>query len=238
MQNDQERDAIPLEVICEDGPVIAVNKPAGVITQGAPVGVVGLIDLVKGYLAHKYNKPGNVYLGVPHRLDRPVSGVVVFSRNSKCAARLSEQFANRQVKKVYRAVLERPPSPAAGSLEDWILRIEGEPRVEISREGVAQAKHARLHYRTLATSKGRALVEVELETGRMHQIRVQFASRGCPIVGDFQYGATTPFGHQTLEPRDRAIALHAWSLTIRHPVRYDDLIITAPSPASWNVFSF
>ncbi|MEZ6057177.1 MAG: RNA pseudouridine synthase [Planctomycetaceae bacterium] len=238
MSESSENAATPLDVLCEDGPVIAVNKPSGVITQGAPIGVTGLIDMVKGYIAKKYNKPGNVYLGVPHRLDRPVSGVVVFSRNSKCAARLSEQFANRQVKKVYRAVLERPPAEPVGTLEDWIFRIEGEPRVELVREGHPQGKHARLHYRTLATSRGRALVEVELETGRMHQIRIQFASRGCPIVGDLQYGATTQFGPQTGEPRDRSIALHAWSLTILHPVRYDELTITAPAPPSWNDFSF
>jgi len=233
-----EIDPSDLDVICEDGPVIAINKPSGVITQGAPHGVVGLVDLVKAYLARKYEKPGAVYLGVPHRLDRPVSGVVIFSRNSKCAARLSEQFHERQVKKVYRAVLERPPASDTGTLEDLIFRIEGEPRVEIVQEGHPGGKQARLHYKVIAKARGKTLVEVELETGRMHQIRIQFGSRGCPIVGDAQYGATTPFGAQTNEPRDRAIALHAYRLTLKHPVRYDDLTIEAPLPETWHPLGF
>lgn len=223
-----------LDVLCEDGPVIAVNKPSGIITQGAPHGVDSLVALVKQYLKTKYEKPGNVYLGVPHRLDRPVSGVVLFSRNSKCAARLSDQFARRQVKKVYLAVLERPPTPRAGALEDWLYRIPDQSRVEISTEDHPDAKRARLTYRTLATANGKALVEVALETGRMHQIRIQFGSRGCPILGDDQYGARHhlpggPVGNARIKP----IALHARQLTILHPIRYDELTITAPVPKYW-----
>src|SRR5688500_9184592 len=112
-----------LEVLCEDGPVLAVNKPAGVISQGAPVGAVGLVELVTAYISEKYDKSGNVYLGIPHRLDRPVSGVMCFSRNSKCAARLAEQFAQRTVTKVYWACVERPPQEPRGVLTDWIYRI-------------------------------------------------------------------------------------------------------------------
>lgn len=228
-----------LEILCEDGPVIAVNKPAGIISQGAPQGVDSLVELVKRYLKEKYYKPGNVYLGVPHRLDRPVSGVMVFSRNSKCAARLAEQFAQRQVRKIYWAALERPPEPEAGTLTDWIYRIPDQPRVEIARAGREGAKQAKLTFRTLQKHKGRALVEVELETGRMHQIRIQFASRGCPIVGDAQYGATTTFGGRTSTDQSTgAIALHARSLTILHPIRYDQLTIVAPLPAAWNEFGF
>jgi 23S rRNA pseudouridine1911/1915/1917 synthase len=227
------------DILCEDGPVLAVNKPAGMITQGAPRGVTGLIDLVKEYLKSKYNKPGNVYLGVPHRLDRPVSGIVVFSRNSKCAARLAEQFAQRQVKKIYWACLERPPEPDAGELTDWIYRIPDQPRVEIVPAGTPGAKQAVLTYRTLKRHKGRALVEVELQTGRMHQIRVQFASRGCPILGDQQYGAKSTFGGATsLDQEGGAIALHARSLTLLHPIRYDPLTITAPPPATWRELGF
>ncbi len=222
------------DILCEDGPVLAVNKPAGVITQGAPRGVTGLIDLVKEYLKVKYDKPGNVYLGVPHRLDRPVSGVVVFSRNSKCAARLAEQFAQRQVRKIYWACLERPPAEDSGELTDWIYRIPDQPRVEIAATGSAGAKQAVLTYRTLDRHKGRALVEVEPQTGRMHQIRIQFASRGCPVVGDLQYGAKSTFGGATsLDQEGGAIALHARSLTLLHPIRYDPLTITAPLPAMW-----
>lgn len=226
-----------IEILCEDGPVIAVNKPAGVISQGAPRGVEGMVELVKRHIRDKYHKPGNVYLGVPHRLDRPVSGVMVFSRNSKCAARLAEQFAHRQVRKVYWAVLERPPEPASGVLTDWIYRVPDQPRVEIADAGKEGAREARLTYRTLQQHNGRALVEVELETGRMHQVRIQFASRGCPIVGDAQYGATTPFGGRTsLDQSTGAIALHARSLTILHPIRYDELTIVAPLPPAWREF--
>lgn len=244
---------MPLEVLCEDGPVIAVNKPTGIVVQGAPAGVVNLADRVRDYLRAKYQKPGNVYLGVPHRLDRPVSGVVVFSRNSKCAARLSEQFAQRDVRKIYRAIVERPPSPAEGRLEDWLLRLPESdraderasaqphsPKVVVAPPGTPGAKPAALKYRTLATVQGRTLLEIELETGRMHQIRVQLASRGWPIVGDVQYGARTVWEGAELRPatpvddtRFQPIALHAWQLTILHPVRYDPLTITAPLPVAW-----
>lgn len=228
-----------LEVLLEDGPLLAVNKPCGIITQGAPHGVDGLIDVVKRYLKAKYNKPGNVYLGVPHRLDRPVSGVVVFSRNSKCAARLAEQFAQRQVQKVYWACLERPPALAAGELEDWIYRIPDHSRVEIAPPGREGAKPASLSYRVLEQRHGRALVEIVLQTGRMHQIRVQFASRGCPVVGDAQYGATTDFaGRTSREQEGAAIALHARVLTLRHPIRYDAVSIAAPLPQAWRQFAF
>ena len=227
------------DILCEDGPLLAVNKPAGMITQGAPKGVTGLIDLVKAYLKARYNKPGNVYLGVPHRLDRPVSGVVIFSRNSKCAARLAEQFAQRQVKKVYWACLERPPEADSGELVDWILRIPDQPRVEIVPEGTPSAKRAALSYRVLERKKGRALVEVELQTGRMHQIRVQFASRGCPIVGDVQYGSKSTFGGATsLDQEGGAIALHARSLTLLHPIRYDAVTIHAPLTETWRELGF
>lgn len=214
----------PIDVICEDGPVIAVNKASGVITQGAPHGVPSLVEMVKDYLKVKYNKPGAVYLGVPHRLDRPVSGVVVFSRNSKCAARLSEQFAQRQVKKTYVAVLERPMPEPEGELHDWIYRIPDQAQVEISHEGRTGAKQAHLKYRTLANHKGKSLVEIELGTGRMHQIRIQFGSRGSPVVGDSQYGSRTGFpGAAHLDRSSAPIALHARRLTLLHPVRYDEL---------------
>jgi 23S rRNA pseudouridine1911/1915/1917 synthase len=229
----------PLEVICEDGPVIAVNKPPGLIAQGAPVGVDSLVSQVKDYLRKKYDKPGEVYLGVPHRIDRPTSGVVVFSRNSKCAARLAEQFQKRQVKKTYLAVLEHPPKDAEGVIEDWLFRVPDHSYVEICSEETPGAKHAQLSYRVLSQKRGRALVEIDLQTGRMHQIRIQFGSRGCPIVGDRQYGAETTFdGHENADPRTNPIALHAWKLTLMHPIRYDELQIVAPLPAMWGEFGF
>lgn len=236
---DTSADWPPLEILCEDGPLIAVNKPSGVITQGAPRGVVSLVDRVKAYLKEKYDKPGAVYLGVPHRIDRPVSGVVVFARNSKAAARLAEQFARRQVRKLYLAVLERPPEPRVGELTDWLFRVPDQPLVRISTPDASGAREARLSYRTLQTQQGRALVEIQPETGRMHQIRIQFGSRGCPLIGDEQYGARGPFpGVGRLSDQQRPIALHARSLTILHPIRYDELTITAPLPETWKKLGF
>lgn len=226
-----------LDILCEDGPVIAVNKPPGVISQGAPIGTPSLVSMVKDYLKEKYNKPGDVYLGVPHRIDRPVSGVVVFSRNSKCAARLAEQFAKREVQKTYVAVLESPPPEDSGTLRDWLYRIPNEPKVIVCSPDRADAKEAILHYKVLKRVRGRALVEIDLGTGRMHQIRIQFGSRGWPIVGDDQYGAKVPFpGHRL--SGESPIALHAARLTILHPIRYEPLPILAPVPKSWSEFGF
>lgn len=222
----------PIDVICEDGAVLAVNKPSGAIVQGAPRGVVCLADQVRTYLKAKYNKPGNVYLGIPHRLDRPVSGVVVFSRNSKCAARLSEQFAKRVVTKTYLALLEQPPPSESGQLEDYIYRIPDVSKVVIDPDEGRGAKYASLNYRILAQHGRKTLVEIDLGTGRMHQIRIQFASRGCPVLGDEKYGATQQW------PDAHGIALHAWKLELKHPVRYDDMSITAPLPAIWKSFGF
>jgi len=223
-----------LDVICEDGPVLAVNKQSGMISQGAPAGTLGLIDVVKDYIREKYNKPGNVYLGITHRLDRPVSGVMLFSRNSKCAARLSDQFAKRTVKKVYLAALEKPPEQPEGDLRDWLYRVPDHSQVRVVSERHKEAKLAHLTYRTLAVHRGRTLVEVTLGTGRMHQIRIQFGSRGCPIIGDIQYGSTRSIGGFTTANRDEpTIALHAHSLTIQHPVRKTPMTITASLPMKW-----
>jgi 23S rRNA pseudouridine1911/1915/1917 synthase len=267
-----------LEILCEDGPVLAVNKPAGLLTLGAVPGVPTLERQVKQFLKEKYHKPGNVYLGIPHRLDRPVSGVVVFARNSKAAARLAEQFRERQVKKVYWALVEGVPDPPEGELVDWLVKSPDRARVEIVSPETPGAREARLKYRILpdpvlpARSEirnpkseiipdssflspqsafpvspplappyeggevQRTLLEIELLTGRTHQIRVQFAARGWPVVGDFQYGAATSLGAtRQADPRDEPIALHARSLTILHPVRYDRLTIAAPLPATWQL---
>ncbi len=228
----RKRENPKLSVICEDGPVIAVNKPSGVISQGAPAGMQSLAEQVKEYLRNKYKKPGNVYLGIPHRLDRPVSGVSVFTRNSKSAARVSDQFAKRQVKKTYRAILENIPDRPEETLEDWVYRIPDQSRVEIRKQNKTGAKEARLHYRVLAKHRGKALVEIDLDTGRMHQIRIQFASRGCPVLGDDKYGAKSTLANP------QAIALHAWQLQLTHPIRKEPMTITAPLPDEWNVLGF
>ncbi len=233
----------PLEILCEDGPVIAINKPAGLLTQGGPPGnPETAIALVKSYLKEKYQKAGNVYLGVPHRLDRPVTGVLALARNSKAAARLAEQFRERQVRKIYWAVVEGIPDPSEGELVDWLVKLPDQAHVEVADEADDDAKECRLRYRTLTTiprgsfGKQKSIIEVELLTGRSHQIRVQLSSRGYPIVGDVQYGAesklprpNTPTGF-----REHPIALHARSLTILHPIRYEPLTITAPAPPVWH----
>ncbi len=223
-----------LEILCEDGPLIAVNKPAGLLSQGAPRGVFCLPDYVRAYLKKKYNKPGNVYLGVLHRLDRPVTGVSVFSRNSKCAARLSEQFRERQVEKTYLAILEGRLRNREGELRDFIRKIPDQARAVIEPRESREAKQAVLNYRVLGEAEGVSVVEVKPVTGRMHQIRLQFASRGNPILGDQLYGAKRTIDLQPLRgDYTERIGLHAWKLKLLHPIRYDKLEITAPVPGDW-----
>ena len=228
-----------LDILLEDGPLIAVNKPAGLLTQGVPHGQPSLESAVKQYLREKYAKPGNVYLGVPHRLDRPVSGIVVFARNSKAAARLAEQFRERTVQKIYLAVTERVPDQPHGRLCDWLLKDAAAAHVTVVEPGTEGAKEAVLDYQVLEVRHGQALLEVELHTGRMHQIRVQLAARGCPIVGDLQYGATlTTEAAATYDRLVSPIALHARRLCLSHPVRYDRVQLEARLPREWSRYGF
>ncbi len=230
--------ARPNWLLLEDGPLLAVNKPVDLLTEGVPAGLPTMVGLVKEYLKQKYDKAGNVYLGIPHRLDRASSGVLVMTRNSKAAARVAEQFEKREVSKIYWALLEREPTESAAELVDWLRKIPDEARTEVVAQGSApDAKEARLRYRVLGQQSFGTLVEIELLTGRMHQIRAQFSSRGCPVVGDTKYSAQ-PW--QTDEPAsdtrdDVRIALHARSLTLKHPIRYDELRIEAPVPAFWQL---
>src|SRR6516165_7574235 len=224
-------------ILFEDNHCLVVAKPAGLLTQGVPPGIPTLEAQVKAYLKERYHKAGNVYLGIPHRLDRPVSGVIVFARNTKAARRLAEQFQTRQVRKVYRAVVEPSPAgelPAAeGHWLDWLLKIPEEARTDRVEPDTPGAKRASLHFRRLRTTADGALLEIEPETGRMHQIRIQAAARGWPVRGDELYGSRLPFGPPAELPRDRIIALHARSLTFLHPLRYEPLTVTAPLPEMW-----
>ena len=220
-------------ILFEDNHCLAVVKPAGLLTQGVPAGLPTLEAQVKAYLKSRYNKSGNVYLGIPHRLDRPVSGVIVFARNSKAARRLAEQFQKRQVKKLYWAAVEGDVQPDEGEWEDWLRKLPDEARTERVEQGTPDAKHALLRYRRLQAIRGSTLLEIEPLTGRMHQIRAQTAVRGWPVLGDELYGAKLPFGPPAELPRDKIIALHARSLTILHPIRYEPLALTAPLPVSW-----
>jgi 23S rRNA pseudouridine1911/1915/1917 synthase len=222
-------------ILLEDGPLLAVNKPAGLLTQGVPGGLPTLEAWVKAYLKSKYRKPGNVYLGIPHRLDRPVSGVMVFAKNSKAAARLAEQFRERTVRKWYLAVTHGVPDPPSGVLTDWLLKNAERAHALIVPPDVPGAKRCDLHYEVLSSRDDTALVRIELLTGRMHQIRAQFAARGWPIIGDVQYGAS---GEPGTSVTGDAIALHAERLDLKHPIRYDDLSLRAAMPANWAAYAF
>jgi 23S rRNA pseudouridine1911/1915/1917 synthase len=221
-----------LQILYEDNHCLAVAKPAPLLTQ-APPGVPSLEAMARAYLKAKYHKLGRVYLGIPHRLDRPVSGVVLFARQTVSAQRLAEQFEKRQVVKVYWAVVEGLVEPAEGAWEDWLLKVAQEARTHRVTAETPGAQHARLTYRRLQIGDGWSLLELTPETGRMHQLRVQAAGRGHPIWGDVLYGATRTFGPSPAEPRDRVIALHARSLTFLHPVRYEPITVTAPLPDLW-----
>jgi 23S rRNA pseudouridine1911/1915/1917 synthase len=222
-----------LTILFEDNHCLAVAKPAALLTQGVPPGIPTLESMVKAYLKEKYHKAGNVYLGIPHRLDRPVSGVVLFARNTKAARRLAEQFQKREVTKIYWGAVEGNLEPATGTWLDWLRKLPEEARSEKVSEGSENARQALLHYRCLQACAGGTLVEFRPETGRMHQIRVQAAVRGFPIRGDVLYAAKLPFGPTVELPRERSIALHARSLTFLHPIRLEPITVEAPLPPSW-----
>jgi 23S rRNA pseudouridine1911/1915/1917 synthase len=228
-------------ILFEDNHCLAVAKPAALLTQGVPPGIPTLESLAKAYLKERYHKAGNVYLGIPHRLDRPVSGVVLFARNTKAARRLAEQFHTRQVRKIYWALVEASAEgalpPEEGTWEDWLLKVQDEARTERVAAEVPGAREARLQFRRLRATADTALLEIEPQTGRMHQIRVQAAGRGWPVLGDFLYGARRPFGPPAELLRDRIIALHARSLTFLHPIRYEPITVTAPLPPAWGEWS-
>jgi 23S rRNA pseudouridine1911/1915/1917 synthase len=242
-----------LQILFEDNHCLAVVKPAPLLTQGVPPGIPTLEAMAKAYLKERYQKAGNVYLGIPHRLDRPVSGVVLFARNTKAARRLAEQFQQRRVTKVYWAAVEGEVEPPEGRWEDWLLKHPEEARSERVSPDTPGARLAVLHYRVLArgarfqragaentleTSAAletcpTTLLELRPETGRMHQIRVQAAVRAWPVLGDVAYGSKVPFGPPAELPRDRIIALHARRLTFLHPIRFEPITVVAPLPEYW-----
>jgi len=232
------RHAIMLVILFEDNHCIAVAKPAPLLTQGvpfdSPTGTIPTLEaMVKAYLKERYHKAGNVYLGIPHRLDRPVSGAIVFARNTKAARRLAEQFQKREVIKTYWAAVEGDVQPQEGTWEDWLLKLPEEARVEKAAAETPGARHAVLEYRRLSSEAGCTLLEIKPHTGRMHQIRVQASLRGWPIRGDVLYHAQSSFGPPVELPRERVIALHARSLVFLHPIRYEPITLVAPVPDLW-----
>ena len=216
-----------LSILYEDNHLLAVNKPAGLPTMGALPQAPSLLALAKQYIKQRYNKPGNVYLGVMSRLDAPVTGVVLLARNSKAARRLTEQFRSRSVQKTYWAMVEGLVRPAAGRLVDWLLRDKRHRRVCVAGPSVAGAQQAELSYKRIGLLEGNSLLEITLHTGRKHQIRVQLAHRGHPIVGDVKYGSTRRF--------PAGIALHARQIRLLHPVRREQLTILADVPPYWRL---
>ena len=217
-----------LPVLFEDNHLLAVFKPAGLPTMGVEAGRTSVVTLAKNYLKRKYHKPGNVYLGVVSRLDATSSGVIILARTSKAAARLTEQFRSNEVEKTYWALVEGRLVPTDGSCIDWLVKDDRQMKMVVCAPHQAGAQEARLQYRTLRGLPDATLLEVHLETGRKHQIRVQLAHRGHPVLGDLKYGATTSFPH--------GIALHSRQLGLDHPVRKTPLRLEAPLPAAWRKY--
>jgi len=222
-----------MEVLYEDNHIIAVNKTCNEIVQGDKTGDTPLSEIVKAYIKDKYDKPGDVFLGVTHRLDRPTSGVVLFARTSKALTRLNEMFkSHEQIRKTYWAIVQGAPKQPEARLENWLTRNETLNKSFIAKPGAKEAKQAILSYKTLVRGENYTLLEINLETGRHHQIRCQLAAIGCPVKGDLKYGA------KRSNP-DGGICLHARKIEFIHPVKKEPICITAPVPndSLWQQFA-
>ncbi|NBC81837.1 MAG: RNA pseudouridine synthase [Bacteroidetes bacterium] len=212
-----------LDILYEDNHLIAINKTNNDIVQGDKTGDKPLSEIVKAYLKVKYSKPGNVYLGVAHRLDRPVSGIVLFARTSKALPRLNEMFRNGAISKKYLAIVKNPPPDIRGELVHYITRNTKQNKSYAHAREVNGSKKAVLNYEQLASSDHYHLLSIDLQTGRHHQIRAQMAAIGCPIKGDLKYG----FDRSN---KDGGICLHAHRLNFSHPVKKEPVIILANTP--------
>ena len=214
-----------ISILFEDNHLLVVRKPAGILSQGDHTGDPNLLDMGKSYIKDKYNKPGEVFLGLVQRLDRPVSGVMVFARTSKAAARLSEQIRNRTIQKQYWALAEGQ-LPASGQLEHHLAKRQSKSRIVEPPQG----QHAKLSYKCINFNNNISWLEIQLHTGRHHQIRVQFAHIGHALIGDYKYGSRKPYPN-------RSFALHAQSLTFIHPTTQETLTFQAdPDPHWFTVF--
>ena len=221
----------PEDILYEDNHLLVVNKHCGDLVQPDPSGESALEDQIKAYIKRRDAKPGAVFLGVVHRIDRPVSGAVLFAKTSKALVRLNEMIREGRIGKYYWAVTERVPEPKEGELRHYILRDGKTNRSKAFAAPRGDAKEARLRYRTLGASTRYTLVEVELLTGRHHQIRAQLAAAGCPIKGDLKYGA------RRSNP-DGGISLHSRRMEFVHPVSREPLTVTAPVPAGDNLWAY
>lgn len=221
-----------LDVLYEDNHLLVINKRTGVLVQGDATGDEPLVELCKKYIKEKYSKPGEVFLGVVHRLDRPVSGVVVFARTSKALDRMNALFRDRQTKKTYWAVVNNKPASESGTLIHWLVKNEAKNKTTAYAKENKEGLRSELSYQLLKQRSGYFLLEVNPVTGRPHQIRVQLASMNCPIVGDLKYGFD-------VANADQSICLHARHLEFIHPVKKEKILLTAPLPSNefWNLFS-
>jgi 23S rRNA pseudouridine1911/1915/1917 synthase len=216
---------LPFEILYEDNHCLALAKPAGWVSAHFQGDQETIDRVVKRYLKEKYHKPGNVFLGVVQRLDRPVSGVLLFARTSKAAARLAKQFRDGTVEKIYWAVVEGEVAESARTLETWLRKDNHVGRVAVVNAQAPGSRQARLNFQKRGSHGGLSWLELRPETGRRHQLRVQLAHQGHPIFGDVRYGSNHAFG--------KAIALHARSLTFAHPVRGEPITLTAQLPPTW-----
>ena len=212
-----------MTVVYEDNHIIVVNKTASEIVQADKTGDTPLSETVKQYLKEKYQKPGNVFIGVTHRLDRPVSGLVIFAKTSKALTRLNEMFRTSEVKKTYWAVVKNAPKETEGELVHFLVRNEKQNKSYAYDKEVPKSKKAVLDYRLIGRSENYYLLEVDLKTGRHHQIRCQLAKMGCPIKGDLKYGSPR-------SNRDGSICLHARRVRFTHPVSKELIELEAPLP--------
>lgn len=220
----------PLSVLYEDNHLLIINKPPGLLVQGDKTGDTPLIDLAKAYIKEKYQKPGKVFLGVVHRLDRPTSGAIVLARNSKSLARLNEQFKSRTIKKTYWAIIEGTSTQEGGRLEHWMVRNAKQNKSYAHLKKVPDAKHASLDFIQFKTLDNYSCLTIDLHTGRHHQIRAQLSAAGFAIKGDLKYGAKR-------SNADGSIHLHARELQVVHPTKKEKLCVVAPPPNDplWNL---
>jgi len=213
-------------ILYEDNHILIFNKKVGEITQGDKTGDEPLPETLKAFIARRDSKPGQVFMGVPHRLDRPTSGICIFAKTGKALERLTEMFRDGAVHKTYWALCDALPPKEEDLLEDWLVRIEKSNKSFVAKQNASGAKLARLRYRHIADTDRYHLLEVELLTGRHHQIRCQLANLGCHIKGDLKYGASR-------SNPDSGICLHSRSVSFIHPVKKTEITVTAPVPGSW-----
>ena len=223
------------DILHEDEACLVISKPGGLLTQ-APLGIDSLEVRIKKFLRERDQMERDVYLGVPHRLDRPVSGVIVFAKHRKAARTISNQFEKRRVEKIYWALAQGDVQPESATWTDYLKKVEGDPRSVVTTEGNPEGQKAILHYKVMQLVSEpcpSTLLEITLETGRTHQIRIQCASRGYALLGDEMYRSPHHFGPPTDNERERMVALHARSLSFWNPVSRAVMTFVAPLPAYW-----